>query len=205
MRQTGGRGQYGDAVISLEPNPGEGYEFVNKITGGVIPREYISSVDAGHPEAMESGILAGYPVVDVKVDADLRLLPRRRLVRDGVQGRRLDGVQGRACRKADPTLLEPVFEVEVETPEEYMGDVIGDLILAPRPDPEHGAARQAQIIKARVPLSEMFGYATSMRSMSQGRATYTMQFAQLRGSPQGARRRDRRGSLTPRIPGPARP
>jgi elongation factor G len=176
VRQTGGRGQYGDAVISLEPNPGKGYEFVSAITGGVIPREYISSVDAGVREAMESGTVAGYPVVDVKVT--LTYGSYHDVDSSEIAFKVAGSMAFKAgMPKADPTLLEPVFAVEVETPEEYMGDVIGDLssrrgrILSMEP------RGKTQIVTARVPLSTMFGYATTVRSLSQGRATYTMQFA----------------------------
>jgi elongation factor G len=176
VRQTGGRGQYGDAVISLEPNPGKGYEFDNKITGGVIPKEYIKSVDEGIREAMESGTVAGYPVVDVK--ATLTFGSYHDVDSSEIAFKVAGSMAFKAAMpRADPTLLEPVFEVEVETPDEYMGDVIGDLssrrgrILSMEP------RGKTQIVTARVPLSTMFGYATTVRSLSQGRATYTMQFA----------------------------
>jgi elongation factor G len=176
VRQTGGRGQYGDAVISLEPNPGKGYEFDNKITGGVIPKEYIKSVDEGIREAMESGTIAGYPVVDVK--ATLTFGSFHDVDSSEIAFKVAGSMAFKAAMpRADPTLLEPVFAVEVETPDEYMGDVIGDLssrrgrILSMEP------RGKTQIVTARVPLSTMFGYATTVRSLSQGRATYTMQFA----------------------------
>jgi elongation factor G len=175
VRQTGGRGQYGHAVISLEPNPGKGYEFVNKISGGVIPREYIPSVDAGIKEAMEAGVVAGYPVVDCK--ATLTFGSFHDVDSSEIAFKVAGSMAFKdAMRRADPALLEPVFAVEVVVPEEYMGEVIGDLNgrrgriegMEPRGN--------AQVITARVPLSEMFGYATTMRSLSQGRATYSMQF-----------------------------
>jgi elongation factor G len=176
VRQTGGRGQYGDAVISLEPNPGKGYEFDNKITGGVIPKEYIKSVDEGIREAMESGTVAGYPVVDVK--ATLTFGSYHDVDSSEIAFKVAGSMAFKAAMpRADPTLLEPVFAVEVETPDEYMGDVIGDLssrrgrILSMEP------RGKTQIVAARVPLSTMFGYATTVRSLTQGRATYTMQFA----------------------------
>ncbi len=176
VRQTGGRGQYGDAVISLEPNPGKGYEFDNKITGGVIPKEYIKSVDEGIREAMESGTVAGYPVVDVK--ATLTFGSYHDVDSSEIAFKVAGSMAFKAAMpRADPTLLEPVFAVEVETPDEYMGDVIGDLssrrgrILSMEP------RGKTQIVTARVPLSTMFCYATTVRSLSQGRATYTMQFA----------------------------
>jgi elongation factor G len=176
VRQTGGRGQYGDAVISMEPNPGKGYEFVNSITGGVIPREYIKSVDDGIREAMESGTVAGYPVVDVKVT--LTYGSYHDVDSSEIAFKVAGSMAFKAgMPKADPALLEPVFEVEVETPEEYMGDVIGDLSSRRGRILSMEKRGKTQIVKARVPLSTMFGYATTMRSLSQGRATYTMQFA----------------------------
>jgi elongation factor G len=176
VRQTGGRGQYGDAVIAMEPNPGKGYEFVNSITGGVIPREYIKSVDDGIREAMESGTVAGYPVVDVKVE--LTYGSYHDVDSSEIAFKVAGSMAFKAgMPKADPALLEPVFEVEVETPEEYMGDVIGDLSSRRGRILSMEKRGKTQIVKARVPLSTMFGYATTMRSLSQGRATYTMQFA----------------------------
>ena len=176
VRQTGGRGQYGDAVISMEPNPGKGYEFVNSITGGVIPREYIKSVDDGIREAMESGTVAGYPVVDVKVE--LTYGSYHDVDSSEIAFKVAGSMAFKAgMPKAAPALLEPVFEVEVETPEEYMGDVIGDLSSRRGRILSMEKRGKTQIVKARVPLSTMFGYATTMRSLSQGRATYTMQFA----------------------------
>jgi elongation factor G len=176
VRQTGGRGQYGDAVISLEPNPGKGYEFDNKISGGVIPKEYIKSVDEGIREAMESGTVAGYPVVDVK--ATLTFGSYHDVDSSEIAFKVAGSMAFKAgMPRADPALLEPVFEVEVETPEEYMGDVIGDLSSRRGKILSMEKRAKVQIVTARVPLSTMFGYATTMRSLSQGRATYTMQFA----------------------------
>jgi elongation factor G len=175
VRQTGGRGQFGDVIIDADPNPGQGYVFESKIVGGAIPKEYIPAVDQGIREAMEAGILAGFPVVDIKValvdgsyhDVDSSEMAFK------VAG---SMAFKEAMAKAQPTLLEPVFAVEVTTPEEYMGDVIGNL-NSRRGQIEHMEPRgNAQVINARVPLSEMFGYATDLRSMSQGRATYSMQF-----------------------------
>ena len=176
VRQTGGRGQYGHAVIDLEPNEqGAGYEFENKIVGGAIPREYISSVDAGIQEAMEAGVLAGFPVVDIRV----RLVDGSyHDVDSSEMAFKVAGSMAfkEASKRAKPVLLEPVMAVEVVTPEEYMGDVIGN-INSRRGQIEGMEPRgNAQVIKARVPLAEMFGYATDVRTMSQGRATYTMQF-----------------------------
>ena len=176
VRQTGGRGQYGHAVIDLEPNEqGAGYEFENKIVGGAIPREYISSVDAGIQEAMESGVLSGFPVVDVRV----RLVDGSyHDVDSSEMAFKVAGSMAfkEAAKRAKPVLLEPIMAVEVVTPEEYMGDVIGN-INSRRGQIEGMEPRgNAQVIRARVPLAEMFGYATDVRTMSQGRATYTMQF-----------------------------
>ncbi len=176
VRQTGGRGQYGHAVINLEPTgPGGGYEFVDKITGGTIPKEYIPSVDAGIQEALTSGVLAGYPTVDVRVtlvdgsyhDVDSSEMAFKIAGSMAVKD---------AARKASPVLLEPVMAVEVVTPEEYMGDVMGD--LSARRGRVEGMEQRgtSQVVRAQVPLAEMFGYATDLRSRTQGRATYTMQF-----------------------------
>lgn len=176
-RQSGGRGQYGHVLIELEPQePGTGYEFVNKITGGAIPKEFIGPVDNGIQEAMENGIVAGYPVLDVKVtlydgsfhDVDSSEMAFKiagsMAFKDGM-------------KKADPVLLEPMFKVEVVVPEEYMGDVMGD-INSRRGRIEGMEARAgAQVINGYVPLSEMFGYATDLRSNTQGRGSYTMQFS----------------------------
>jgi elongation factor G len=177
VRQTGGRGQYGHAVIDLEPTEtGSGSEVVNKIVGGVVPREYIPSVDAGIQEAMESGILAGYPVVDVKATL---VFGSYHDVDSNEMAFKVAGSMAfkNAMQKAQPVLLEPVFAVEVVTPEEYMGDVIGDLNSRRGRIEGMEPRGNAQVITARVPLSEMFGYATAMRSMTQGRATYSMQFS----------------------------
>jgi elongation factor G len=183
VRQTGGRGQYGHAVIDMEPAPGEGYEFVDKIVGGKIPREYISSVDLGIQEAMESGVLAGYPVVDVRVtlvDGSYHDVDSSEIAF------KIAGSMAfkNAMQRAKPKLLEPVMAVEVVTPEEYLGDVMGDLNsrrgrvegLEPRGN--------AQAIKAKVPLAAMFGYATDLRSTTQGRATFTMQIDRYEEVPQ---------------------
>jgi elongation factor G len=183
VRQTGGRGQYGHAVINMEPAPGEGYEFVDKIVGGKVPREYIPSVDLGIQEALESGILAGYPVVDVRVelidgsyhDVDSSEIAFK--VAGSIAAKE-------AMKRAQPKLLEPVMAVEVVTPEDFLGDVMGDLNsrrgriegLEPRGN--------AQVIRASVPLATMFGYATDLRSTTQGRATFTMQFDRYEEVPQ---------------------
>ncbi|MDA8278224.1 MAG: elongation factor G [Actinomycetota bacterium] len=176
VRQSGGRGQYGHVVITLEPTgPGGGYEFVDKITGGVIPKEYIPPVDAGIQEAMTSGVLAGYPTVDIRV---LLTFGSYHDVDSSEMAFKIAGSMAfkEAARKASPVLLEPIMSVEVVTPDEYMGDVIGD--LSSRRGKIEGMDQRgsAQVIRAQVPLSEMFGYATDLRSRTQGRAVYTMQF-----------------------------
>jgi elongation factor G len=176
VRQTGGRGQFGHVVIDLAPNePGVGYTFENKIVGGAIPREYISSVDAGIQEAMEAGVLAGFPVVDIGIQL---VDGSYHDVDSSEMAFKVAGSMAfkEASKRAKPVLLEPVMAVEVVTPEEYMGDVIGN-INSRRGQIEGMEPRgNAQVIRARVPLAEMFGYATDVRTMSQGRATYTMQF-----------------------------
>ncbi len=176
VRQSGGRGQYGHVVISLEPTgPGGGYEFVDKITGGVIPKEYIPSVDTGIQEAMTSGVLAGYPTVDVRA---VLTFGSYHDVDSSEMAFKIAGSMAfkEAARKASPILLEPIMSVEVVTPEEYMGDVIGD--LSSRRGKVEGMEQRgsAQVIRAQVPLAEMFDYSTDLRSRTQGRATYTMQF-----------------------------
>jgi elongation factor G len=176
VRQTGGRGQFGHVVIDMAPNgPGVGYTFENKIVGGAVPREYIGSVDAGIQEAMEAGILAGFPVVDVGVTL---VDGSYHDVDSSEMAFKVAGSMAfkEASKRAKPVLLEPVMAVEVVTPEDYMGDVIGN-INSRRGQIEGMEPRgNAQVIRARVPLAEMFGYATDVRTMSQGRATYTMQF-----------------------------
>ncbi len=184
VRQTGGRGQFGHAVINLEPGkPGSGYEFVDKIVGGSIPREFISSVDKGMQEAMESGIIAGYPVVDVRVEL---IDGSSHDVDSSEMAFKVAGSMAfkAALRRAKTKLLEPVMAIEVVTPEDYLGDVMGDLSsrrgrvegLEPRGN--------AQVVKANAPLATMFGYATDVRSTTQGRATFTMQFDRYEEVPQ---------------------
>jgi elongation factor G len=184
VRQTGGRGQYGHAVIDAEPaEPGEGYEFLDKIVGGKVPREYIPAVDLGIQEAMESGILAGYPVVDVRVSL---VEGSYHEVDSSEMAFKVAGSMAwkEAMKRAKPKLLEPVMAVEVVTPEEYLGDVMGDL-NSRRGRIENLEPRgNAQTIRARVPLATMFGYATDLRSTTQGRATFTMQFDRYEEVPQ---------------------
>jgi elongation factor G len=176
IRQSGGRGQYGHVQLRIGPNEeGKGFEFANEIVGGRVPREYIPAVEKGCREAMDSGVLAGYPMIDVKValydgsyhDVDSNEMAFKiagsMAFKDG-------------CKKAGAYLLEPMMAVEVVTPEDYMGDIIGD--LSSRRGQVHGFTDRAgsKIVTALVPLAEMFGYSTSLRNVSQGRATYTMQF-----------------------------
>jgi len=184
VRQTGGRGQYGHVYIDVEPaGPGEGYEFLDRIKGGDIPKEFIPPVDLGIQEAMESGILAGYPVVDVRVslvDGSYHDVDSSEIAFKVAGSMAFKA----AMQRAKPALLEPVMAVEVVTPEEYLGDVMGDL-NARRGHVEGLEPRgNAQVIKARVPLATMFGYATALRSTTQGRATFTMQFDRYEEVPQ---------------------
>ncbi len=184
VRQTGGKGQYGHVVITLEPTgPGGGYEFVDKITGGVIPREYIPSVDAGIQEALNSGVLAGYTTVDVRATLTFGSYHD---VDSSEMAFKIAGSMAfkEAARKAKPVLLEPIFAVEVVTPDEYMGEVIGD--LNSRRGRVEGTEQRgnAVVVKAQVPLSEMFGYVTDLRSKTQGRASSTMQFHSYQQVPQ---------------------
>ena len=177
VRQTGGRGQYGDVWITLEPQqPGAGFEFVDAVKGGSIPREYIPAVEKGIKEATENGALAGYPVVDVKVtlfDGSYHDVDSSEIAF------KIAGSMAfkEAARKANPVLLEPIMAVEVVVPEEFMGDVIGDISSRRGKVLGMDTRPAAQAIDARVPLAQMFGYATDLRSMTQGRATYTMQFS----------------------------
>jgi elongation factor G len=176
VRQTGGSGQYGDAVINLLPQePGKGYEFVDKIVGGKIPKEYIKPIDEGIREAMGSGVLAGYPVVDVMVEL---IDGSYHDVDSSERAFKIAGSMAfkEAMKRAKPKILEPMMAVEVTTPEDYLGDVIGNLSSRRGRIESMGPLGNAQVIKALVPLSEMFGYATDLRSMSQGRADFTMQF-----------------------------
>jgi elongation factor G len=183
VRQSGGRGQYGHVYLRLEPRePGEGYEFVNSIVGGVVPKEYIPAVDKGVREQMENGVVAGYPVVDVKVtlfdgsyhDVDSSEMAFK--IAGSIAFKE-------GASKAKPVLLEPVMKVEVVTPEEYMGDVMGDLNRRRVLVQGMEDAPSGKIIRAEVPLAEMFGYATDLRSATQGRATYSMEFAKYNEAP----------------------
>nr|WP_301290958.1 elongation factor G [Robbsia andropogonis] len=185
VKQSGGRGQYGHAVITLEPNEaGKGYEFIDAIKGGVVPREYIPAVDKGIQDTLKAGILAGYPVVDVKVTLTFGSYHD---VDSNENAFRMAGSMAfkDAMRRAQPSLLEPMMAVEVETPEEFMGNVMGDLssrrgIVQGMDDTPGGGGK---IVRAEVPLAEMFGYSTSLRSATQGRATYTMEFKHYSDAP----------------------
>jgi len=177
IRQTGGRGQYGHVWLDVEPlERGKGFEFVNKIVGGVIPREFIPAVEKGVIEALESGVLAGYPVVDLKVtlfDGSYHEVDSSELAFKIAASMAFK----EACKKAELVLLEPIMNVEVVTPEEYMGEVIGDLNSRRGKIQTMEKRGKVQVIRAMVPLAEMFGYATDLRSKTQGRGTYTMQFS----------------------------
>jgi elongation factor G len=183
IRQTGGRGQYGHVWLKIEPLPqGKGYEFVNGIVGGTVPREYIPAVDKGIQEAIQTGVIAGYPIVDVKVtifDGSFHDVDSNEMAF------KIAGSIGfkEGFRKAKPVLLEPIMKVEVVVPEDYYGDIVGDLsrrrgqIVGTEDSPS------GKVVTAEVPLAEMFQYSTSMRSMSQGRANYTMEFAKYQEVP----------------------
>ena len=176
VRQSGGRGQYGHVFLRIEPQAhGEGYEFVNAIVGGVVPREYIGAVDKGVKEQMENGVVAGYPVVDRRVtlyDGSYHDVDSSEMAF------KIAGSMGfrEGATKADPVLREPIMKVEVVTPEDYMGDVMGDLNRRRGLPKGMDDSPSGKIIRADVPLAEMFGYATDLRSMSQGRAVYSMEF-----------------------------
>jgi elongation factor G len=176
VRQSGGRGQYGHVWLKIEPRePGAGYEFENSIVGGVVPREYIPAVDKGIQEQMQNGVIAGYPVVHFKVtlfDGSYHEVDSSEMAF------KIAGSMGfrEGALKADPVLLEPIMKVEVVTPEDYMGDVMGDLNRRRGLPQGMDDTPAGKVIRAEVPLAEMFGYATDLRSMSQGRATYSMEF-----------------------------
>jgi len=184
VRQSGGRGQFGHVWITVEPNEmGKGYEFENAVVGGSIPKEYINSVSEGIVEAMRNGVLAGYPMEDVKVklfDGSYHEVDSSEMAFKIAGSIAFKA----AAKKAHPVLLEPIMDVEVVTPEEYMGDVMGDLSSRRGKIEGLTARKDAQVIKSRVPLSDMFGYSTTLRSMTQGRAIYTMQFSHYEEVPQ---------------------
>ena len=176
VRQSGGRGQYGHVKLRVEPQePGKGYEFVNAVVGGAIPKEYMNAIDGGIQEALESGVIGGYPVLDIKVtvyDGSYHEVDSSEMAF------KIAGSMGvrDAISKAKPTLLEPMMKVEVTVPEEYMGDVIGDINSRRGRIEGMEPTNGVQIIRSFVPLSEMFGYATDLRSNTQGRGLYSMQF-----------------------------
>jgi elongation factor G len=177
IRQTGGRGQYGHCWLRLHPQePGKGFEFVNAIVGGVIPKEFVTPIQKGIEEAMTSGVLAGYPMVDLKVEV---FDGSYHDVDSSEMAFKIAGSMGfkDGAANAKPVLLEPMMDVEVVTPDDYMGDVIGDLNSRRGKIQAMNPRSGVQVIEAVVPLAEMFGYATDLRSKTQGRATYTMQFA----------------------------
>jgi len=180
IRQSGGKGQYGHCWIEIEPKErGTGYEFVNKIVGGVIPKEYIPAVDAGIQSAMNNGVLAGYPVVDVKVtlyDGSYHEVDSSEMAFKVAASMAFK----EGMKKADPVILEPIMKVVVTVPEDYMGDVIGDLNSRRGRIEGMEARAGAQVIHAYVPLAEMFGYATALRSRSQGRGVFSMEISHLR-------------------------
>ncbi|MGL4947108.1 MAG: elongation factor G [Cetobacterium sp.] len=192
-KQSGGKGQFGHVKITLEPNPGKDFEFVNKISGGAIPREYIPAVEKGCKEALDAGVVAGYPMVDLKVtlyDGSYHEVDSSEMAFKIAGSMALK----QAAIKAKPIILEPIFKIEVTTPEEYMGDIIGDINSRRGMIGGMTDRNGAKIITSKVPLSEMFGYATDLRSKSQGRATYSMEFeeyAQVPASVQKAIQEER--------------
>jgi elongation factor G len=184
VRQTGGRGQYGHVVINVAPNePGRGYHFEDKIVGGVIPKEYIPAVNAGIKEALKSGVLAGYPIEDIRVEL---VFGSYHPVDSSEIAFKIAGSMAvqEACRRAKPVLMEPVMKLEVVTPEEYMGDVIGDINSRRGKVDGMSQRKDAQVIKAMVPLNQMFGYATDLRSITQGRAIFHMEFSHYQRVPE---------------------
>ena len=176
IRQTGGRGQYGHVKLIIEPNPGKGFDFVSEIVGGVIPKEFIPAVEKGVKEATQEGVLAGYPVVDVKVrlvDGSYHEVDSSDLA-FAIAG---SMAFKEACKKANPVLLEPIMKVEIVIPEEYLGDVLGDISSRRGKVESMDLKGNARAIIAYIPLGEMFGYATTLRSLTQGRGTFIMQFS----------------------------
>ncbi len=182
-RQSGGRGQFGHVVINVEPNkPGKGYHFENKIVGGVIPREYIPAVDAGMQEAIRNGVIAGYPIEDIRIEL---VFGSYHEVDSSEIAFRIAGSMAikKACKAANPVLMEPIMSVEVVTPEEYLGDVIGDINSRRGKIEGMGQRKDAQVVKGNVPLNKMFGYVTDLRSITQGRAVFHMGFSRYQQVP----------------------
>ena len=183
IKQSGGKGQYGDVKLRVSPNaPGQGFTFINAIQGGAIPKEFINPVQKGVEEALSNGVLAGYPIVDVKVELFDGSFHD---VDSDEMSFKIAGSIGfkEACKLADPALMEPFMECEVVTPLEFMGDVMGDLTARRGKINGMGQRGNAQVIDVEVPLAQMFGYATDLRSRTQGRATYSMQFAHYSAIP----------------------
>jgi elongation factor G len=182
VKQSGGRGQYGHVVLKIEPNPSKGFEFVDAIKGGAVPREYIPAVEKGLRETLPAGVLAGYPVVDVKVTL---FYGSYHEVDSNENAFKMAASMGfkEGMRRASPVLLEPMMAVEVETPEQFVGNVIGDLMSRRGQMQNQEDVAGTIVIKAEVPLAEMFGYSTTLRSLSQGRATYTMEFKHYAEAP----------------------
>jgi elongation factor G len=182
IKQSGGRGQYGHVVLKIESNEGKGFEFVDSIKGGAVPREYIPAVEKGLRETLPNGVLAGYPVVDVKVTL---FYGSYHEVDSNENAFKMAASMGfkEGMRRASPVLLEPIMAVEVETPADFVGNVIGDLMSRRGHLQGQEDVAGTIVIKALVPLAEMFGYSTTMRSLSQGRATYTMEFKHYAEAP----------------------
>lgn len=183
VRQSGGRGQFGHVVINVEPNEsGKGYHFENKIVGGVIPREYIPSVDKGMQEALKNGVVAGYPIEDVRVEL---VFGSYHDVDSSEMAFKIAGSMAiqQACKKASPKLMEPIMRVEVIVPDEYLGDVMGDLNSRRGKIEGMEQRKEAQVVASYVPLSNMFGYVTDLRSITQGRAVFHMEFAKYQQVP----------------------
>jgi elongation factor G len=183
IKQSGGSGQFAVVKIDMAPNPGGGYEFEDKISGGKIPREYINPTNQGLQSSLDNGVLAGYPTVDVKVSL---VDGQYHDVDSSEMAFKIAGQMAfrKAAEMAKPVLMEPIMAVEVVTPEEYMGDVMGDLSSRRGRIGSMEARGNTQVVNAAVPLSEMFGYSTDLRSRTQGRATYTMQFSEYQQVPE---------------------
>jgi len=184
IKQSGGSGQFAVIKLTVEPNPGKGYEFVDDITGGRIPREYIQPTNQGIQSALDSGVLAGYPTVDIRVtlvDGQYHDVDSSELAFKTAGSMAFK----KAAEIARPVLLEPIMSVECVTPEDYLGDVVGDLSSRRGRIEGMEARGNTQVVRAQVPLSEMFGYSTDLRSRTQGRATYTMQFHSYQQVPEG--------------------
>ena len=183
IRQSGGRGQYGHVVINVKPNdPGKGYHFENKIVGGVIPREYIPSIDKGIQEALKNGVIAGYPIEDVRVEL---IFGSYHEVDSSEMAFKISGSMAiqDACKKAKPRLMEPIMKIEIIVPAEYLGDVMGDISARRGKIDGMDQRKEAQVVNANVPLSNMFGYVTDLRSITQGRAVFHMEFSHFQQVP----------------------